>query len=60
MMDSREVPEKTPLGATGCTQPVWRKLPPEHGLSTTRGTRTRWPSIWLRATTPESILSHLD
>ena len=30
---------KTPLGATGCTQPVCRKLSPGHGLSTTRGTR---------------------
>ena len=46
MMDSRVVLEKTPLGATGCTQPVWRKLSPEHGLSTTRGTQTRWSSVW--------------
>jgi hypothetical protein len=39
MMDSGVVAEITHSGATGCTQPVYRKRGLEHGLSTTRGTR---------------------
>jgi len=59
-MDSRLVLEMTAPGATGCTPPERRKPPPEHGLSTSRGTRIRRLGSWKRAITPESILIHQD
>jgi len=58
-MDYRVGLEMTAPDPTGCTQPVKRKPSLEHGLSTTRGTRTRRLGSWNQATTLESILSQI-